>query len=302
MRVLRYITTLAFAGALVHAAPTGYGTSTQSVSQDLDSLFQYISGQKNGATIPQQQQLQQDLTTLQSTTDTSSQDYKSAVDNFWSQLGELWVAYPYWDGWSRLISDVRQDGWNPTEHSNDANTNDYNNGNSKPNQFENDLTDLEAYLQQYDIGSLGDALIVKQAIAWLDQNEHNIATVDDFNYQISRLDDAWGRLQKNNAAWTKWSVADNDFKSIYSDALKDVPKSYLTHLYAEENSHNNGVAYEDLDGFFYNPNQHNDGLNGYEDIDAELSAILTALSKPKQVSHIDGLVDLVENINHNDSI
>lgn len=174
--------------------------------------------------------------------------------------------------------------------------------NSTPNQFEQYLNDLETYVRHYDIGSLGDVLIVQQAISWVDQNEHNIASVHDFNDHVSDLDGAWGRLHKNNAAWTQWPGAENSFKNIYSEALKDVPKSDMTHLYADANSHNDGVQYEDLESFFYNPNQHNDELTASDDMEQQVSAILAAFTKAKSLSHIDGLLELVENINHNDAI
>lgn len=306
MRVLRYLTTLVFAGALVHAAPTSYSASnTQGVSQDLDSLFQYISTQNNGAGIPEKQQIQQDLGSLQTSTDKSSQVYKIAVENFWHQLGQLWVKYPYWSGWSHLLSDVQKDGWTPSEnsHSNDASATNY----SPPaDQFDHDLDELEIYVKQYDIGSLGDVLIVKQAVAWLKANEHNIDTVHDYNDQATKLDAAWGRLQKNNAAWSKWDVTDNDFKSIYSDSLKDVPSSSLSHLYATEiSSHNDGVNYEDL-GSFFGSTSHNDSttddVSDTINIEEELDAIFAALSMPKNINHVDALADFVNNLNLHDSI
>jgi hypothetical protein len=300
MRILTYIIALAFAAASVHAAPLAYGDSTHSISQELDSLFDYIVG-RQGSGYPQRQQIEADLATMQSNTDHSSPEYKAEMADFRNKLSVVYTDYPLWSGWSHLFDEIYQNDWDANAHSNDGNTDNYE-SNPTSSQFEQYLEDLETYVKQYDVGSLGDVLIVKQAIIWLDQNEHNIANVHDFNYQVAGLDEAWGRLHRNNAAWTKWEAAESTFKSLYSDALKDVPKSDLTHLYAEENSHNDGVQYEDLDSFFYNPNQHNDEANDLDDIDKELSAILAAFTKAKTLSHIDGLLELVENINHNDAM
>ncbi|KAG2180605.1 hypothetical protein INT44_003609 [Umbelopsis vinacea] len=301
MRLLTYIVALACTGALVHAAPISYSDSTNSISQELNSLFNYVAGH-NGNIYSIGQQLQSDLDKIQSTSDHTSSEYKTEVAEFRNKLGMLYSEYPLWPGWNDLFDEIYKGDWDPNAHSDDGNTDSYESGNPTSQQFDQYLEDLETYVKHYDIGSLGDVLIVKQAIIWLDQNEHNIATVHDFNDQISGLDQAWGRLHKNNAAWPKWEVAEDTFKRIYSDALKDVPKSDLTHLYAEENSHNNGVQYEDLDSFFYNPNQHTDEANVSADIDEELSAIFAAFTNVKTLSHSDGLLDLVENINHNDAI
>ncbi|KAI8583657.1 hypothetical protein K450DRAFT_195937 [Umbelopsis ramanniana AG] len=301
MRIFTYIVALAVTGALVQAAPTSYGDSTHSISQELDSLFNYAVS-RNKYVYPLRQQLQADLAKIQSTSDHSSSEYKAEMADFRNKLGIIYTDFPLWPGWNDLFDEIYQGDWDTTTaHSNDGNTDNYE-SNSTSNQFEQYVEDLETYVKQYDIGSLGDVLIVKQAIIWLDQNEHNIATVHDFNDQVSGLDEAWGRLHRNNAAWPKWEVAESTFKNMYSDALKDVPKSDLTHLYAEENSHTNSVQYEDLDSFFYNPNQHNDEVNVSDDIDQELNAIFAAFTKVKTLPHIDGLLELVENINHNDAI
>lgn len=304
MRVLSYLTTLALAGTLVRAAPTFYTPpNTQGISQDLNSLFQYISSNNNGADIPEKQQIQQAVTSLQSATDNTSQVYKTTVENFWHQLGQLWVKYPYWNGWSHLLSDIEQDGWAPSynTHSNDAS---YNNDNAPADQFDHDLDELEVYLKQFDIGSLGDVLIVKQAVTWLKANEHNINTAHDFNDQVANLDAAWGRLKKNNVAWSKWSVADSDFKNIYSGYLKNVPSSSLSHLYGTDNAHNNGVNYEDLESFF-GVSSHTDSTDDVPDltnIEQELDAIFAALSAPNKISHVDGLSDFVESLSQHDAM
>ncbi|KAM3583298.1 hypothetical protein VKS41_004213 [Umbelopsis sp. WA50703] len=308
MRSLFYISTLALAGVLVNAAPVPYNPATSSLSQDIDNLFQYISSKNSGADMSEKQQIEQDIATLQAGTDTNSQEYRTALDTFWSDLGGLWVKYPEYGGWSGLQSDISKVAWPTTEndqHMNAISTE----SQTTLNSFDRDLNDLEDYVKENDIASISDVYIVKQAILWLRAHEHSIETAHDFVEQATQADDAWGRLKKNNPSWSNWTQAEQDFKDDWSQTLQDVSNSTLPNLYAEENSHNNGVQYEELSNFFDAPSHPDAGVQ-YEDLesyfnapshsdtdestpgDTDLDAFLDDYFSENDTSHINDGVDM----------
>ncbi|KAG2174246.1 hypothetical protein INT43_004267 [Umbelopsis isabellina] len=264
MRSLLYISTLVLAGALAYAAPIPYNPNAPALSQDIENLFQYISSKDSSADISEKHQIEQDIVTLQDGTDKNSQEYRTALDTFWTDLGGLWVKYPVWSGWSTLQSDIAEEAWTKMEndqHMNEASTVSF----TETDSFESDLDDLEEYVKEHDVASTSDVYIIKQAILWLKNHEHNIDTAHDFVEQATNADEAWGRLQKNNPDWSKWTQAEQDFKGDWSQTLQHVSNSTLSNLYAEENSHNNDVQYEDLSSFFEAPNHTNAEVE-YEDL------------------------------------
>ncbi|KAJ2958214.1 hypothetical protein NQZ79_g6176 [Umbelopsis isabellina] len=264
MRSLLYISTLVLAGALVNAAPVPYNPNAPAVSQDIENLFQYISSKDSGANMSEKQQIEQDIATLQGRADTNSQEYRTALDTFWSDLGGLWVKYPEWSGWSTLQSDITQEAWSNIEK--DQHINDVSTASSTVTlSFDSDLDDLEVYVKEHDVASISDVYIIKQAILWLKIHEHNINTAHDFVEQATNADEAWGRLQKNNPNWPNWTQAEQDFKNDWSQTLQDVSNTTLPNLYAEENPHSNGVQYEELSSFFEASNHPNAGVE-YEDL------------------------------------
>lgn len=290
MRSLLYISTLVLAGALVNAAPVPYNPNTPVVSQDIENLFQYISSKDSNADMSEKQQIEQDIATLQDGTDTNSQEHRKALNTFWSDLGGLWVKYPEWSGWSTLQSDIEA-AWSNIEndqHMNEASTA----SSTEAHSFDSDLDDLEEYVKEHDIASISDVYIIRQAILWLKIHEHNIDTAHDFVEQATNADEAWGRLQKNNPDWSKWTQAEQDFKSDWSQTLQDVSNSTLPNLYDEENSHNNGVQYEELGSFFEAPN-HTDADVTDEELESSFNtpSLTNTDESTPDIADVDELIN-----------